>query len=140
MKSTAVQRAYLIRYHQANRLLNHLKINLRRAYSAMRRAEPHRIEAGELLIEYSRLAGHSLIDPADELWATIREFLSDTANQRPLLIDISCSLCAVMVWQHAPRNRTAARFLDRVEALIVRCLENEKSPALPSRAVQTRYN
>jgi hypothetical protein len=116
---------FLTRYHQANARLKFLKTAHRRGYSAIREAHPIRTEARALFVEYCRLAGNAWIDPADELFATIRQFLSDTAQQRPLLIDISCALASVMVWQRAPRNRSVARFLDRVEALIMDCVEKE---------------
>ncbi len=123
--SRQTARQYLTRYHAANECLKFLKSEHSRQYAIMRQADPVRTEARVLLVEYCRLAGNAWIDPADELFATIRQFLSDTAQQRPLLIDISCALASVMVWQRAPRNRSVARFLDRVEALIMDCVEKE---------------
>ncbi len=116
---------YLNRYREANAHLRFLKTAHKRGYAAIREAHPIRTEARVLLVEYCRLAGNAWIDPTDELFATIRQFLSDTAHQRPLLIDISCALASVMVWQRAPRNRSVARFLDRVETLIIDFVEKE---------------
>lgn len=122
---------FLTRHRRAFARLIHLKTNLRQEYSARRQADPVRTEAGELLVEYNRLAGREWIEPKHPFWATVRCFLSDVARDRKPIVDDSEMLLMIEAARidQAP-NKTVHKFLDQLGSLVC----TKENPALPSGA------